>query len=132
MNQKQTMANLHLAVCIRGNVSSELWISDQISKIIKSVLGIEKTDLEGKNRKREIVLCRHFWRSLLRKYLPVEKNNLSMIGDLTGAINHTTVIHSLKQVKNILTCNDDFSLAYSEKYHNIENKVKEILRYDRG
>ena len=132
MKEKRTMTNLHLAVCVRGNVSSEIWVSDQISKIIKSVLGIEKTDLEGKNRKREIVLCRHFWRSLLRQYLPVEKNNLSMIGDLTGAINHTTVIHSLKQVKNILTCNDDFSLAYAEKYFNIESKVKEVLRYDRS
>ena len=132
MKEKKTMANLHLAVCVRGNTASELWISDQISKIIKSVLGIEKTDLEGKNRKREIVLCRHFWRHLLRQYLPADKNNLNMIGCLTGAINHTTVIHSLKQVNNLLTCNDDFSLAYSEKFTNIENKLKEMLTYARS
>ena len=129
MKEKQTMTSLHLAICVIGNTSSELWISDQITKTIKSVLGIDKTDLEGKNRKREIVLGRHFWRHLLRKYLPVEKNTLNAVGYLTGNADHATVIHSLRQVNNLLDCTDDFSLAYSEKYANIESKVKEVLRF---
>jgi chromosomal replication initiation ATPase DnaA len=131
MNQKQTMANLHLAVCVRGNATSEIYISDQIASLIKLFLGIEKQDLFSKNRKREIALGRHLYRYLLRIYLPVEKNSLNLIGQLSNS-DHSTVIHSIRQIRNLFSCTDDFSLAYSEKFTNIENKLKEMLTYARS
>lgn len=67
-------------------------------------------DIRKKTRRREIVYPRHVLCYLLRK-----KTNMSLkdIGELTGGRDHTTVIHAIKSIEDLMETDELIRLEIS-------------------
>jgi len=82
------------------NNSPNLGLSlDQISKTVASYFGIEENDLTGQKRSKEFMQARH-----IAVYLSYELLELSYgrIGDHYSNRKHSSIIHSINTIKNIL------------------------------
>lgn len=72
------------------------------------------TDVMGKSRKRELVVLRQVYCYFCMKNGLL--NSLKEVGETIGSRDHTTVIHSCKTVKDLLSAKD-------EKVTNVVNYV---------
>ena len=84
-------------------------ISDFISKF-SQYFNIQKTDIEGKSRKQEIVYIRNLIVYLLRDYGEMP---FTEIGKLLGNRDHTTIIHSYNKAKNSIGSSEDFKTRFA-------------------
>jgi hypothetical protein len=93
---------------------------ENLLSVISFVSGISEDIILSQNRSRGLVLCRHVYFYIAREKLGLK---LAEIGEVFGC-DHTTVIHGLTKVKDMLsiqdeiTCNmvDQVNLCIKEKY----------------
>ncbi len=72
---------------------------DTISKTVCKITKQNPEDLQLKTRKREIVFSRQVCHSLAKLKT---RYSLSTIGYYYGKLDHATVLHSMKTVKNLI------------------------------
>ena len=78
-------------------------------------------DLQGKSRKKELVTVRQVAMHLIKKYT---NHSLKAIGTYFGGRDHTTVLHALKVVDNLL----DSDPAYAKHYALLENQLRKFSK----
>lgn len=91
-------------------------ILNEIKNIIERESGVS---LNNRSRKRSVVECRFIYYKMVRKHLNM---SLSEIGATLG-YDHATVLHSLRQVDNLL----EYDSFFSEKFLNFEKLIDEKL-----
>ena len=81
--------------------------------------------LKSKSRKKEIVMARHVAMYLAKKYT---NHSLKSIGYYCGGRDHSTVIHALQTVNDMLATQPQFKASLEE----LKNKVKRKLPGTQG
>ncbi len=89
---------------------------DHIKEVVCESLGITTEDFESTRRTREIAQARQIAMYLSKKHT---KAPLTTIGSAIGGKNHATVLHSCKQISNLLDTDKGFRAQMEE----IERKV---------
>ncbi|MGI2298977.1 chromosomal replication initiator protein DnaA [Candidatus Cardinium hertigii] len=77
--------------------------------------------LKGKSRKKELVMARQTAMHLIKKYTT---HSLKTIGAYFGGRDHTTVIHAVGVINDLL----DKDTQYAQLYGSLENKIKATLK----
>ncbi|MEL6123587.1 MAG: chromosomal replication initiator protein DnaA [Bacteroidota bacterium] len=97
-------------------ISKEVTI-DKIKQMVSEYLNVPIEKIQGKTRKREVVMARQ-----LSMYLAKHHTNSSLktIGDNFGGRDHSTVIYSCKTVEDLL----DTDPLVKDALHELEKKVK--------
>jgi len=98
------------------NANREISI-DSIQKIVSDYFEMPVEKLKEKTRKREIVQARQISMYFAKKYT---KNSLKNIGLHFGGRDHSTVIHALNTVNDLMTTDRDF-MQYVE---DIKKKIQ--------
>lgn len=83
-------------------------------QIISSVTGIPIPEILGKSRKSEIVEARHLLCYSLRK-----RHTTSEVGRMVN-IDHSSVVHAVKKIKDLLSINDKRAVELISKIDNHE------------
>ncbi|MEL6413198.1 MAG: helix-turn-helix domain-containing protein, partial [Bacteroidota bacterium] len=73
-----------------------------------------------KSRKREVVLARQTAMYLSKKYT---NHSLKSIGDYFGGRDHSTVIHALQTINDLLDTNPPFRRSLEDLQHKIKLQV---------
>jgi hypothetical protein len=84
---------------------------ENLLSVICFVSGLPEDAIRGQNRARGLVLCRHAYYFLAREKMGLK---LAEIGEVFGS-DHTTVIHGIKKVKDMLSINDEITLNFINK-----------------
>lgn len=85
---------------------------------VSEILGIPSNKMSAKTRVREVVEARQISMYFIKKYT---KMSLKAIGELFGGRDHTTTIHSLNTVKDLIDSDED----YKARILRIENILSE-------
>ncbi len=101
------------------NLDKELSIGN-IQKIISDFFGIPIEHIIGKTRKRNIVIARQ-----LGMYFAKTMTDLSLkqIGKQFGNRDHTTVLHSIKTINDLL----DSDVLFKDTFNKLEHKLEHSL-----
>lgn len=94
-------------------------IEDDILETICNCVGITKTDIQAKTRKREIAQSRQMHMAIRFKLIKNEAESLEKVGAIYGK-DHATVLHAIKTVKNAL---HGFDIPFRERYRKAWKKV---------
>lgn len=86
-----------------ADLPKKLGLEETLFKILESEYKITKEVLASKTRKREITLFRHLFCYFMSKR---SHHSLSAIGSFIGNRDHTTVIHSVRTVEDLLSIHD--------------------------
>jgi len=102
-----------------SGISKEITI-DNIKQLVSDHLKVPVDKIQGKTRKREVVMARQ-----LSMYLAKHHTNSSLkaIGDNFGGRDHSTVIYSCKTVEDLI----DTDPLVKDALHELEKKVKMSL-----
>ena len=84
---------------------------------IAKYYGVSLENLSSKSRKKEIVIARQVAMYLAKQYT---NHSLKSIGSYFGGRDHSTVIHAIKAVNNMLATDTKFQQNYSE----LQKKIK--------
>jgi len=84
---------------------------ENLLSVISFVSGISENDIRGQNRARGLVLCRHAYYYIARKNMGLK---LAEIGHFFG-LDHTTVIHGINKVKDMISINDELTCNFIEQ-----------------
>lgn len=112
-NDKRTFTYIHNIVC--RNVERAMRIIDAKEnplQAVSDVTGIPKDLIVGQNRKREIVLARHIYFYVSKKFNPLK--TWCEIGVSCGNRDHATVIHGYRNIDNATQLQDDVSIQVQE------------------
>jgi len=85
---------------------------DNIQRVVAEYYKIKMSDMLSKRRNRSVARPRQMAMSLSKE---LTNHSLPEIGDAFGGRDHTTVLHAVKQVKNLRS----ISLDFSEDYNNL-------------
>ena len=88
---------------IEPQLTAEEYTSNKLLLSVKEVFGVNPMT---KGKKEQIVMARHAYRYLLRKHTSWV---LEKIGLLTGTKDHTTVLHSISVVKDLIETDENFA-----------------------
>ena len=78
----------------------ELSVSaENIIKLVASKFGIKVSEIKSKKRNRNIVIPRQMAMYLIRKLTPL---SLPEIGEVFGGMDHTSVLHGIRKMENLL------------------------------
>ena len=91
---------------------------ENLLSVISFVSGLPEDEIRGQNRARGLVLCRHAYYFLAREKMGLK---LAQIGEVFGS-DHTTVIHGIKKVKDMISIKDEITLNF---INNINSCIKE-------
>ncbi|MDN5247503.1 MAG: chromosomal replication initiator protein DnaA [Candidatus Cardinium sp.] len=94
---------------------------DVLQQQIVAHYNISLDDLKGKSRKKEIVAARQVAMHLTKKYTT---HSLKSIGTYFGGRDHTTVIHAVQVIDNLLNKDPE----YAQLYTTLENKIKSTIK----
>lgn len=110
----RTEINLELAKKVLKNIvkeiDSEVGI-DYIQKTVSDYFHIEQDDLKAKTRKKEIVIARQVAMYFSKDYT---NHSLKSIGYHFGGRDHSTVIHALQSVDNMMDTDAKFRYSIDE------------------
>jgi chromosomal replication initiator protein len=90
---------------------------DYLHKIVTEHFNISLESIKSKTRKKEIVIARQVAMYLAKQYT---NHSLKSIGDYCGGRDHSTVIHAIQAVNDMLATEHQFKLSFEE----IKRKVK--------
>ncbi len=93
---------------------------DNIKILVAKHFDVPVEKLHSKTRMREIVMARQLSMYLAKNYT---NSSLKVIGDSFGGRDHSTVIHSLKAVQDLM----DTDLLFKDKVNALVKKVKTTL-----
>lgn len=82
--------------------------------------GIPVETMVGRKRDRPIIRARYLTIYVMRKFTKV---SLKSIGQKFGKRDHTTVIHALQEVKNILDTHDEYAYQFITDF---EERMREF------
>lgn len=91
---------------------------ENLLSVISFVSGLPENAIRSQNRARGLVLCRHAYYYIARQNMGLK---LAEIGEVFGA-DHTTVIHGVQKVKDMLSIEDEITLNF---INNINSCIKE-------
>ena len=83
--------------------------------VISFVSGQPENEILGPSRARGLVLCRHVYYHIAREKMGLK---LAQIG-LFFNRDHTTIIHGLTKVKNMISIDDDITIQFIEQVNNL-------------
>lgn len=110
----RTEINLELAKQILKNIvtdiDSEVGI-DYIQKTVSDYFNIPQDDLKAKTRKKEIVIARQVAMYFSKDYT---NHSLKSIGYHFGGRDHSTVIHAVQSVNDMIDTNSKFRFSIDE------------------
>lgn len=92
------------------NIESEVGI-DYIQKTVSEYFNVRSEDLKAKTRKKEIVIARQLAMYFSKDYT---NHSLKSIGNHFGGRDHSTVIHALQSVNDMLDTDARFRTSFSE------------------
>jgi len=92
------------------NIESEVGI-DYIQKTVSEYFNVSSDDLKAKTRKKEIVIARQLAMYFTKDYT---NHSLKSIGHHFGGRDHSTVIHALQSVNDMLDTDARFRSSFSE------------------
>lgn len=101
---KQTLKN------IVTDIDSEVGI-DYIQKTVSDYFKVDQEDLKAKTRKREIVIARQVAMYFSKDYT---NHSLKSIGYHFGGRDHSTVIHAVQSVNDMMDTNSKFRYSIDE------------------
>jgi chromosomal replication initiator protein len=93
---------------------------ENIKQLVSKHFDVSLEKLQGKTRLREVVMARQLSMYLAKNYT---NSSLKVIGDSFGGRDHSTVIHSLKAVQDML----DTDLVFKDKVNALVKKVQSNL-----
>ena len=83
--------------------------------VISFVSGQPENEIIGTSRARGLVLCRHVYYHIAREKMGLK---LAQIGSFFNR-DHTTIIHGLTKVKNMISIDDDITIQFIEQVNNL-------------
>ncbi len=89
---------------------------ESITKTVASYFKITLGDIKGKSRKKEVALSRHISMYMAHKIL---KKTLEEIGEFFDNRDHSTVIHGIKKIQNLIRTDSKLS----QQIYEIESKL---------
>ncbi len=98
------------------NPSSKEVTLDNIKKLVAEHFEVPVEKLQGKTRKRNIVMARQLSMYLAKQYT---SKSLKNIGENFGGRDHSTVIYSVQAIQNLM----DTDLIFKDQVEEIERKV---------
>lgn len=90
-----------------------------IQEIIESYYNLPSDSIQQKTRKREIVQARQMAMFFSKD---LTKLSLALIGSLLGNKDHSTCLHGIKTVNNLIDTDKQFKIDYDEIAKRISNK----------
>jgi len=106
-----------------------LYASEQLLEIVSQVTGISQSDIISSSRNRNVCLAKQLYAHFLRHTFNLLLKQISVI----MKNDHTTVIHSLRVIDNMIWIKDEKTLDYISKIkhcltnlegHNLSRKLK--------
>jgi len=85
-----------------------LYASEQLLEIVSQVTGISQSDIISSSRNRSVCLAKQLYAHFLRHKFNLLLKQISMI----MKNDHTTVIHSIRVIENMIWIKDDKTLSY--------------------
>ena len=101
------------------NYSKEITL-EQIQKLVAAHFNLKEENLQGKTRKRSVVIARQLSMYLAKN---LTNNSLAKIGGTFGGRDHSTVIYSVKTIKDLLDTDDNFRNTVSELTKKIKMRL---------
>lgn len=92
------------------NIESEVGI-DYIQKTVSEYFNVSSDDMKAKTRKKEIVIARQLAMYFSKDYT---NHSLKSIGSHFGGRDHSTVIHALQSINDMLDTDARFRSSFSE------------------
>jgi chromosomal replication initiation ATPase DnaA len=108
------------------NNPNEDFIEVKILNAVSEYYGISKHLIEGKSRVRNVAEARFVFVEMLYND-PYSRITMAAIGRLLNR-DHTTIIHSIKQVRNWLQIDDNFRNNYLNVHLKVYNQDAEFMR----
>jgi chromosomal replication initiator protein len=115
--------NLELAKQVLKHIVQEIHTEvsiDYIQKTVAAHYSIPLENLKSKSRKRELVTARQVAMYFSKKYT---NHSLKSIGYYFGGRDHSTVIHALQAVNDMLDTEPHFKLSFKDLQRKIKFKV---------
>ena len=106
--------DLELAKQVLGNIVQNIDVEvniDYLQKVVAEHYKVPITQLKSKSRKREIVTARQVAMYLSKKHT---HHSLKSIGHYFGGRDHSTVIHALQTVSDLLDTDQPFQRSFKE------------------
>ncbi len=110
----QVEINLELAKKVLKNIVKEIDTEvgiDYIQKMVSEYFHVRQDDLKAKTRKKEIVIARQVAMYFSKDYT---NHSLKSIGAHFGGRDHSTVIHALQSVNDLIDTDTKFSYSVNE------------------
>ncbi len=98
------------------NISKEITV-DFIQQLVAEHFNVSVDKLQGKTRKRQVVIARQLSMYLAKK---LTNKSLKAIGENFGGRDHSTVIYSCKAVQDLL----DTDMIFKDTVTDLEKKIK--------
>ena len=115
--------NLELAKQVLSNIVQEIDTEvgvDYIQKMVAEHHSVSVEDLKSKSRKRELVAARQVAMYFTKKYT---NHSLKSIGNYFGKRDHSTVIHALQAVSDMLDVEPQFKASFKDLQRKIKFKI---------
>lgn len=101
------------------DIDTEISI-DYLHKVVTEYFNISLESIKSKTRKREIVIARHVAMYLAKQYT---NHSLQFIGDYCGGRDHSTVLHAIQTINNMLSTEHKFKLVLEELKRKVQLKL---------
>ncbi len=101
------------------DIDTEISI-DYLHKVVTEYFNISLESIKSKTRKREIVIARHVAMYLAKQYT---NHSLQSIGDYCGGRDHSTVLHAIQTINNMLSTEHKFKLVLEELKRKVQLKL---------
>lgn len=99
-------------------------VSEFLFRVIEKNTGITKLEIKKKSRKREIINAKRIYSMLMYNYTD---STLVTIGLLLGGHDHSSIIHHLNSLNDIIVWDNDYKKVYQNcelAVSSIKNKVR--------
>lgn len=96
---------------------------DYLHKIVTEHFNISLESIKSKTRKKEIVIARQVAMYLAKQYT---NHSLKSIGDYCGGRDHSTVIHAIQSVNDMLATEHHFKLSLEEIKRKVKIKMPQV------
>jgi len=105
------------------NIIIEQKIKERMAGILSMPIKEVESAIDSKRRMRELATIKHSYRYLLRKHTDL---SLKAIGRRSAMVDHTSVLHSIKEVENMLSISA--TNRYNSYYKALDKiKLEELL-----
>ena len=123
LNGSREKTAVDLAKDVLKNIVKEIQSDVSVDFIQKTVADYFKVELEamkGKVKKREIVVPRQVAMYFCKRYTQL---TLALIGDNFGGRDHSTVIHALEMVEDLMKTDTNFKNSVDELGKKLKSRV---------